>query len=253
MKKNTQKKEKQEVKKENNLDSKKIDKEITENKSIYHNYLWYILIFSILGLLVEVLISFISTGTSQKFVLGPLCVLYGVGVAILIAFLNRYKGHKIKLFLLGAILGGLIQYIISFLLEGILGAHFWSCDWSKYNVTGRVSIEYCLLWGVLTVLIIEVIKKLIDKIINKINRKARKISDIIITIILVIEITFSMWAVIVYTTRAKETLNGKNYISNNNVIQKFENTAFSNEIMKSIFPNLQILDNEGNLIFIRDI
>ena len=56
-----------------------------------------------------------------------------------------------------------------------------------------------------------------------------------------------------YRTRAKETLNGKNYITNNTAIQRFENTVFSNEIMSSIFPNLQILDNEGNLIYITSI
>ena len=70
---------------------------------------------------------------------------------------------------------------------------------------------------------------------------------------LILDIIFTIWGISVYKIRAKETLEGKNYITNNTAIQKFENTVFSNEIMSSIFPNLQIVDNEGNLVFITSI
>ena len=241
---------------EKNLNASQAKDKIDENKTTIHNYLWYLIIFSILGLIVETIFCFITTGNIESrrgLILGPFCPIYGVGAVILIFVLNRYKGHKLKLFVYGTILGGLIEYIISYILESIYGARFWDYTWLKLNLNGRICLRYSIYWGILSLLLIDVFKKYIDKLINKIKGKPRLIVDIIVTIILVIDIIFTVWGISVYKTRAKETLEGKNYVTNNTIIQKFENTVFSNEIMSSIFPNLQIVDNEGNLIYITSI
>lgn len=54
-------------------------------------------------------------------------------------------------------------------------------------------------------------------------------------------------------TRAKETLAGQNYISNNTNIEIFQNTVFTNERMEKIFPKLRVNDEYGNTIMIKDI
>ncbi|MGN1326749.1 MAG: putative ABC transporter permease [Clostridia bacterium] len=236
---------------------KKSMKNETENKKhTFHHYLWYMIIFSLIGVLIETIFGYITTGKLESrkgLILGPLCPVYGCGAVLIIALLDRYKGHKIKLFVYGTILGAAIEYIISFILEAIYGARFWDYSWAAFNINGRICLSYSIFWGILTLLLIEFGKKYIDKLINKIQGKARIITDTIVTIILVLDIVITVWGITVYQIRAKETLNGKNYISNNNIIEKFQNTAFSNEIMSTIFPNLRIVDNEGNLIFIKDI
>lgn len=226
------------------------------NKLTYHNYLWYMIIFSILGLIIEAIFSAIVSGKLERVngpILGPLCVIYGLAAVIIIALLNKYKEHKIKLFVYGALLGATTEYIISFILEAIFGVKFWQRSWSAFNINGRICLEYSIIWGILALLTIAVLKKYIDKIINKIQGKTRKILDIILTIILVLYIAITIWGITVYTIRAKETLNGKNYISNNNAIEKFQNMAFSNEIMSKLFPNMSILANTQNEILVKDI
>lgn len=225
-------------------------------KDMFHSYIWYMIIFSIIGLLIETLFCFITTGNIESrkgLILGPLCPIYGFGAVILIIFLNRYRGHKFQLFIYGTILGTIVEYLISFLLEAIYGARFWDYSWTKFNLNGRICLSYSILWGILAILLIDVVKKWIDKLINKIQGRFRKIIDIILTIILVLDIAITVWGVAVYETRAKEKLNGQNYTSNNNIIEKFQNTAFSNENMEKVFPNLRIVDNNGNQILIRDI
>ena len=242
--------------KKKNPNASQANDKIDESKLTFHNYLWYLIIFSILGLIVETIFCFITTGNweSRKgLILGPLCPIYGVGAVIIIFLLNRYKGHKLKLFIYGTILGGVLEYVISFILESIYGARFWDYSWLRFNLNGRICLRYSVYWGILTLLVINVFKKYIDKLINKIKGKPRLIVDIIVSIALVLDVIFTVWGISVYRTRAKETLNGKNYITNNTAIQRFENTVFSNEIMSSIFPNLQIVDNEGNLIYITSI
>ena len=97
------------------------------------------------------------------------------------------------------------------------------------------------------------IKKHTDKIINKFKGKPAKIIDIILIVILIIEILFTIWGFIVYSRNAKETLNGRNYISNNNIVEKFENKVFTDERMGKLFTNMRITTEAGILVYVTSI
>ena len=65
---------------------------------------------------------------------------------------------------------------------------------------------------------------------NKVEEPPKKKSILSIFSILVgilVIIILTIWGAITYSVRAKEILNGKNYTSNNNIIEKFQNTALS--------------------------
>lgn len=245
---------KQENKDELNKKQEKIDS--NKNKCVYHKYLWYLGIFSLIGLVIEIIVCFIRKqiyGNEFGLILGPLCIIYGIGAITTIICLEKFKGHRIKLFILGAILGTLIEYVVSFMLEAIFGIKLWNCASTRFTTNGRICLIYALIWGVATLILINGIKKYIDILINKIQGKTRIIVDIILTIIIAIIVMLTVWGIITYTTRARETLNGRNYTSNNNAIEKFQNTVFSNEIMRKMFMNLEIIDNEGNIVLIKNI
>ena len=221
-----------------------------------HKYLWYLIIFSILGLILECVINFIKAKTTDTPFLvttGPFCIFYGIGAILTILCLQQYKGKKIKLFIIGCILMSAIQYALSFILETIVGARLWNYTWSKFNINGRVCLEYAILWGIITVILIEVLKDFVDKIINLMKGKVGTIVDIILTMLIVVLIMFTIWSAKTYATRAKETLAGQNYISNNTNIEIFQNTVFTNEKMEKIFPKLRVNDEYGNTIMIKDI
>ena len=240
----------------------KRSKENKENKTHsviwtkYHQYLWYFLIFSLIGLALEAISAFVETKIFNKemeLTLGPLCFIYGLGAIITIICLQSFKGKKFKLFILGTILGATIQYAMSFILEAIFGAKLWDCGWSKFSINGRTCIELALVFGIITVILINIVQKYIDKLINKVNGKTRIIVDIIVSTIITFTLMLTIWGVITYTIRAKEVMNGKNYTSNNNIIEKFQNTVFANEIMEKILPRIKIVDNAGNLVLIKNI
>lgn len=232
----------------------KIEQPQKERK--FHKYLWYLIIFSILGLILECVINFIKAKTTDTPFLattGPFCIFYGIGAILTILCLQQYKGKNIKLFIIGCILMSAIQYALSFILETIVGARLWNYTWSKFSINGRVCLEYAILWGIITVILIEVLKDFVDKIINLMKGKVSKIVDIILTMLIVVLIMFTIWSAKTYATRAKETLAGQNYISNNTNIEIFQNTVFTNERMEKIFPKLRVNDEYGNTIMIKDI
>ena len=247
------------MKKEEKKSVKKINK--TENKSIekenkYHKFLWYTIIFSLIGLLIEVIVCFIQKIVLKEefgLILGSLNIIYGIIVSIIIALLDKFKDKKIRLFILGSLLGCAIEYIISFILEATLGIKLWNTMWTKYKVNARTCLEHAIAWGTITIITILLLKKIVDKLINKIKGKTRKIVDITFTIIILIQIIFAIWGLVTYKNRSKDTLNGINYTSNNNIIEKFQNRVFSNEIMERMFKNLEINDNEGNKILVKKI
>lgn len=251
------KKEKLKIEDKKEKEKIELDEKSNKNKeNIYHKYLCYLIIFSIIGLFLETIFCLVAEKLFNReagLILGPLCIVYGIGTIITIICLNRFKGHKIKLFILGAVLGVTVEYVMGFILESTFGARLWNCSWSKFNVNERICLEHAVLWGILTVIVIELIKKYIDMLINKIKGKTRIIVDIISTAIIVLLLMLTIWGVITYTTRAREILNGKNYTSNNNIIEKFQNTVFSNEIMEKIFSKIEIIDNEGNTVLIKNI
>ncbi len=229
------------MKKENEKSNKKekiTTSTVKEKNNNFHKYLWYVIIFSMVGLLAEFIYGVVIT--KKGFILGPLAIIYGIVAGIDIAVLKKYKGHKVKLFILGAVLVTAIQYAISFLFEGILGATFWNYSEIKFNLNGRACVLTSILWGILTVIIIELVQKWLDKILDKKPNKIIKIVDIIITIAISLEIILTFWGITVYKIRMKEEMEGKNYISNNTAIEIFQNKAFSNENIEKIFPNLKI-------------
>ena len=123
-------------------------KKETENKKYtFHHYLWYMIIFSLIGVIIETIFGYVTTGTIESrkgLILGPLCPVYGCGAILIIALLDRYKGHKIKLLVYGTIVGAAIEYIISFILECLYGARFWDYSWATLNVNGRICLRYSI-------------------------------------------------------------------------------------------------------------
>ena len=225
-----------------------------KNERMLRQFVWYMLIFSMIGLIIETAYCFITTGVLESrkgLILGPVCPIYGIGAVIIILGLNRYKGQKLKLFVFGMILGSMAEYLISFVLEALYETRFWEYSYMKYHLNGRISIIYTVFWGILSLLMIQYVKPLVDKLIGKIKFKW---IDITILVIFLIDVLLTVWGVNVYIERVEY---GRKQKENANFIEKakyvFEEKCFSNEIMCSIFPNIRIMDENGNEVWIREL
>lgn len=226
-----------------------IDKKITLKQII-----WYSIIFSIFGLIIETLFCYLTTGVLESrkgLIWGPFCPVYGVGATILIILLDKYKNNSIKLFLIGSIAGNIIEYGLSYLLEAMYGTRFWDYSYLDWNLNGRICIKYSIFWGILAILLIKLIKPQIDKIINKIPDS--KILNIIMIILIIIDCGATMWAINTYQNRVVQNYFNVEVKKQNNIKQFIENKLFSNEIMKKTFPNLRYIDENGTQYYLKDM
>ncbi len=233
------------------------EREIKQKNIVdFHMIIWYFLIFSIVGLVLEMLYGYITMGqweNRQGLVFGPFCPIYGVGAVIFILILTKYQDSCTKLFVSGASLGTIVEYILSYVLEAIYGNRFWDYSYTKYHLNGRVSLIYSVFWGVLAILLIKFFKPWIDNLIQKIKQNWRKKLEIALYIFFIVNALLTVWAVNGYTQRAYSIYNQKDEKIEQNIWQEINEKIFNNTRMKKIFPNLRIYDEEGNAIFIRDI
>mgnify|MGYP005763696749 FL=1 len=233
---------------------------MVENKKLtFHQILWYFIIFSTIGLLIETIFCYFTSGIveSRKGLLwGPFCPVYGVGAAILIILLNKVNTNNyFKLFIYGFLIGSLLEYIMSYVLEAVYSIRFWDYTYTGNSINGRICILYSLFWGILSIFLLKVAKPAIDKLIEKIPKSIEKKLDIFVTIFFILNAIVTVWAISTYENRATEIYNGtyNNTSPKNSIIKNIEEKHFTNERMKKTFPNLRIKDKDGKEIWIKTI
>lgn len=223
-------------------------------EKLIHKIIWYIIIFSIIGLIIETIFCYLTTGVIESrkgLIWGPFCPVYGVGATILIILLEKYKNNTIKLFIIGSIIGNIIEYLLSYILEAIYGIRFWDYAYVDLNLNGRICIRYSIFWGILSVLLIKGIKPYIDEIIDKIpNTRPLNIS---IIILLTIDCIATVWAINTYQNRVLVRYYNKENINKKNLKYYIEEKLFSNDKMKKTFPNLRYTDEQGKEHYLRDM
>lgn len=229
-----------------------------ENNITFKQILWYFIIFSIAGLVIETVFCYVTTGVLESrkgLIWGPFCPVYGVGASLFILILSPYQNKPVKLFVIGSILGNVIEYLLSFLLEAYYGTRFWDYSYLKWNLNGRICILYSIYWGILSLILIKLVKKPVDQWIDKIpNLKALHTTMIVI---LMIDAIATVWSITSYQKRIGIEYYHKELEIEEGFFQKaktkIEETLFSNDIMLKTFPNLRYVDYEGNEYYIKDI
>lgn len=229
-----------------------------KNKVTIHHLFWYFFVFSILGLIIETIYCYVTTGILESrkgFIWGPFCPVYGVCGAILIYILDKCNCKSyIQLFVTGFIFGSIAEYILSYGLEAIYGIRFWNYQYLQFNLNGRISIVFSLYWGILSIALIKIAKPLIDKIVDKMQIHVRNIIELGIFIFLVLDCVVTIWAIQTYQNRV--IYNNEFNANSDNLIlvirENIENNYFTNERMLKTFPNLRIKNENGKEVWIRD-
>lgn len=230
-----------------------------KEKVTIHQLFWYFLIFSVLGLIIETVYCYITSGTFESrkgLIWGPFCPVYGVCGAFLIFVLYKLNYKSILgLFAAGFVFGSIAEYLLSYGLEAVYGMRFWNYEYLSFNLNGRISLIFSIYWGILSVLLVKFVKPLIDKMINKIKPHTRNIIELGIFIFLCIDCIVTIWGIQTYQNRV---LYNKTYkaVSNNFILQireNIENNYFTNERMSLIFPNLRVKNEDGEEIWIKTL
>lgn len=123
---------------------------LTRSESLCQLF-WLFFLAAFLGDLIEVVFCRFTMGRfmSRSGVLyGPFSLVWGAGAVVLTLALRRLERQpNIGVFAAGALLGGVYEYLCSWLQEVLFGASFWDYSHLPLNLNGRVNLIYCLFWG----------------------------------------------------------------------------------------------------------
>ena len=103
----------------------------------------------------------------RGFLRGPHCPIYGAGAVIILRALEPYIDNIPVLFILGLILTSLLEYITSFLMEKIFHMRWWDYSEHRFHINGRVCLLNSTLFGLLCVVLTEVIHPPIEDLIRR--------------------------------------------------------------------------------------
>lgn len=229
-----------------------------KNELTMHQLFWYFVLFSVIGLIVETIYGYATTGILESrkgLIWGPFCPVYGVGATTLIILLNHVDQKSyLRLFLYGVLIGSAVEYLLSYGLEAIFGTRFWDYTYTGNDINGRICVAYSFFWGILAVLLMKVVKPILDNIINKTNLKIRTPIEIGLFLFLIVDALMTIWAINTYETRVISEYYGEP-VEYPNILwmKKVEEEYFTNERMQKIFPNLRTKDREYNQAFVRDL
>ena len=193
---------------------------------------WVFVIGSIFGFIIEMLYAAIYSRTiviRQGLIYGPFIQIYGLGAVAYYILIAKIKEPK-DAFIAGMIMGGVLEYLCSFFQEIFFGTISW--DYSKFflNFNGRTCLQYCIYWGLIALLFLKIIYPMLESIEPIIYKKAFRILTIFMVIFMTFDITISWIA----GARQNERHNG---IEAKNEIDKFLDKAYPDELLDKIFNN----------------
>lgn len=92
---------------------------------------------------------------NRGFLNGPICPVYGFGVAAVIQFLTPFQSNLILLYITSVIVVTLIEWLTGFILEKVFHNKWWDYSNMPLNIQGYVCLPFSLIWGVACVFIVD--------------------------------------------------------------------------------------------------
>lgn len=140
-------------------------------------YINVFLLYSILGFCLETALKyFVFPNMNNGFLYGPWIPVYGFGSCIIIIIMrfvfNRIKVNRIfkiiLVFLISSVVLTALEFLGGTLIELITKKVFWDYSNLKYNYGHYIALEISLIWGIMSLVVIYILKPLLDKLIKKI-------------------------------------------------------------------------------------
>lgn len=261
---NTIKKNKKEAETNENINKKK---KITIMGLSVWRIMAYFVIYSVVGYIIETIFGIITKGvweSRQSFLYGPFCAIYGLGASVMIMFLHKYSKNYTRLFIGGFIVGSIVEYLVSWIGESLLGVKWWDYSDMPLNINGRICVYFSIFWGFLALYLIASFNPRIDRLINwiksKLSVKALKALATTVTLVLLIDCIVTGIALSFFLIRMVNDYD-LNVPNKEIIVHKYEDIykdeKLSNFIYKywgdrkmlRTFPNLKIQDIDGNMIY----
>lgn len=141
---------------------------------------------------------------NRGFLNGPIIPIYGSAATLLyIAFFNNHMvditaaqsiPSVLLLFVTGMILASLLEFVTSWTMEKIFHAKWWDYSECFCNIQGRVCLKASLFWGLLSVVMAELIQPAMERLLNRLPRPVSEYAGYVIFALFAADFTVTVLA-----------------------------------------------------------
>ena len=207
-----------------------------------YKYFLIFMFYSILGWLMEVTLTFVRNKkfVNRGFLIGPYCPIYGSGVLLIMFILKRYLDRPLGLFCMAVIICSILEYLTSYFMEKIFKARWWDYSNKKFNINGRICLEYAMLFGIGGTLIMYFINPMIINVIDTTSSTVIKVLAITLFIIYIVDNIISYIVMFKFRSTVGNLTQGDNTEEITKIIKdKFKSLSWLNKRLTEAFPNLK--------------
>ena len=207
-------------------------KEVFAEGICFKKIFWLFMIGCVAGCLIEVVNHFIHYGnivSRRGLIYGPLNPVYGFGIILFVIFLSKIK-NPFLLFISGMVLGGGFEYLCSLFQEKVFGTISWDYSHQMFNIGGRTSLKYMIIWGFMALLIVKVIYPWLSNLIEKIPVNSGNVMTTMLIIFMIFNVVISVSACLRQSERSKG-------LNASNQIEFFLDKHYPDDRLNEIFEN----------------
>lgn len=203
----------------------------------FYKLFWVFFIGCFLGVVLETIFVFITSGKFMNrtgLVYGPFNLIYGIGAVLMTVCLYWLREKRdLWIFFGGAALGGVYEYVCSWLQETVLGTVSWDYSKMPFNLGGRVNLLYCVFWGILAVFWV---KDIYPRLSNWIEAYIPKTIGVTLTWLLVLFMVFNSAMSGLAAFRMSQRYEG---IPASNALWQYFDENFNDARMERIYPSMK--------------
>ena len=102
---------------------------------------------------------------NRGFLNGPVCPIYGFGMIIVLFALTPLQHSILLLYIGGVILPSALELVGGWALYKLYRTRWWDYSDYPFNIGGYICLEFCLLWGVGTLVVMRIVHPVIANLV----------------------------------------------------------------------------------------
>lgn len=134
--------------------------------------------------------------TNRGFMRGPFLPLYGSGGLMMLVVSMPFQDNIALVYVAGCIGATLLEYVTGVVMEALFKVRYWDYTGQKFNFKGYICLSSSLFWGVLTILMTEIIHVSVERLMYAIPDRVLSVVTILLTMAIVADFALSFKAAI---------------------------------------------------------
>lgn len=134
--------------------------------------------------------------TNRGFMRGPFLPIYGSGAIMMLVVSIPFQDSIVLTYLAGCVGATVLEYVTGATMETLFKVRYWDYSSQKFNFQGHVCLGTSLSWGLLTILMTEIVHVPVEKFVLSIPSRILTVATLVLTVLIFFDFALSVKAAI---------------------------------------------------------